>query len=243
MRRWEELPITLVNSTGNPIAARPVVRWGRDMSPRAIPGLSTRVYRLIVGLQSFFSEATAAPGDDLVLRIDAPVDKHFTLSVEHARGGGADPTIRQADAAVMDTCVALLRKSEGQSTPWDLMRRLVGAYDFRSGPATHLPMFCLAVDSRITYDHPTYWLSEHLPTPARAHPDRNRGGRDSSNRCRTSFPRSLSQSGRKSSVSLRNFWLPVSLCIPDDLDVGTIFGYMAKRTAPHGKIGSSVTLS
>ena len=113
-------------------------------------GHSDRVYRVLVGLAEWLRAKGARAGDDLCFCPEPPDGRRFRISLERGDGNAAE--VREADAALAETALAILQAAQTVVTPRDLLRRLAGRLDLRAGPAVHLPVFVLGRDPRFAFD-------------------------------------------------------------------------------------------
>lgn len=164
---WNEIRPTVYGPGSSRLALAFGTARQPDPAPRYPRSHPLRSYLLLGGLEGLFAEAGAQPGDDLVITVIDPEQKIFRLTIDRqaTRDPAQQAAIEAADESVADCCFKILRRSGTSVFAPDLLRRVAGIHDTRSGPGSHFPLFCLATRPGVRIDGSEYALDETTSHP------------------------------------------------------------------------------
>ncbi len=156
---FAERNLTL-SSDGRPLEASTAQTMGPSPPHVKSPLHDQVLFKLIVGLGPFYREHEMTPSDDLIITVQSLRHSRYDLSVQRA-GARDDEAIQAADEEIVEICHSMLKYTK-EAMPEMLLQRLIGLYDFRQGPAPHLPMLLLPRDPRFIFFDLCYYLREYL---------------------------------------------------------------------------------
>jgi hypothetical protein len=153
----EGADLALVDASGAEWQARLAAVRGPEPARANLPlGLGTRIYQLVTGLQDWLRAEGAAEGDEVCFQPLPPDARRFAVALEHppaARG------VDEADAALAEAALTILRAARGTAFPEALLQRVAGQVELRGGAPVHLPVFVLGRDPRFLFDGFRYGLA------------------------------------------------------------------------------------